>query len=317
MDSSESPVHGQQEGAAYNGHFECVCYHPLFLFNQFGDCEGAKLRSGNVHSADDWQEVLDPVVERYFTAAVRLLFRADAAFAKPEIYEYLETRQIDYAIRLPANEVLQRKIAHLLTRPTEGPSPKPIVSYHDFTYQAQSWNVSQMNTRWVERAMAHTLHQRVILDMDSSESPVHGQQEGAAYNGHFECVCYHPLFLFNQFGDCEGAKLRSGNVHSADDWQEVLDPVVERYFTAAVRLLFRADAAFAKPEIYEYLETRQIDYAIRLPANEVLQRKIAHLLTRPTEGPSPKPIVSYHDFTEKNQAQSWNVSRRVVAKSLP
>ena len=63
-------------------------------------------------------------MERYFTAAVRLLFRADAAFAKPEIYEYLETRQIDYAIRLPANEVLQRKIAHLLTRPTEGPFPK-------------------------------------------------------------------------------------------------------------------------------------------------------------------------------------------------
>ena len=147
--------------------------------------------------------------------------------------------------------------------------------------------LARMNTRWVERAMAHTLHQRVILDMDSSESPVHCQQEGAAYNGHFECVCYHPLFLFNQFGDCEAAKLRSGNVHSADDWQEVLDPVVERYFTAAVRLLFRADAAIAKPEIYEYLETRQIDYAIRLPANEVLQRKIAHLLTRPTEGPSP------------------------------
>ena len=102
--------------------------------------------------------------------------------------------------------------------------------------------LARINTQWVERAMAHTLHRRVILDMDSSESPVHGQQEGAAYNGHFECVCYHPLFLFNQFGDCEAAKLRSGNVHSADDWQEVLDPVVERYLTAAVRLLFRADA---------------------------------------------------------------------------
>ena len=57
-----------------------------------------------------------------------------------------------------------------------------------------------MNPQWVELAMAHTPHRRVILDMDSSESPVHGQQEGAAYNGHFECVCYHPLFLFNQFG---------------------------------------------------------------------------------------------------------------------
>ena len=72
------------------------------------------------------------------TAAVRLLFRADAAFAKPEIYEYLEARRIGYAIRLPANQVLQRNIAHLLTLPTEWPSPKPIVSYHDFVYRAQS-----------------------------------------------------------------------------------------------------------------------------------------------------------------------------------
>jgi len=62
---------------------------------------------------------------------------------------------------------------------------------------------------------------RIILDMDSSESPVYGEQEGAAYNGHFQSVCYHPLFLFNHFGDCEGALLRSGNVHSADSWQQV------------------------------------------------------------------------------------------------
>ena len=98
--------------------FEALnCYHPLFLFNQFGDCEAAKLRSGNVHSADDWQEVLDPVVERYLIAAVRLLLRADAAFPKPEIYEYLEARSIGYAIRLRSNQVLQREIAHLLVRP--------------------------------------------------------------------------------------------------------------------------------------------------------------------------------------------------------
>ena len=172
--------------------------------------------------------------------------------------------------------------------------------------------LAQMNAQWVEGAMAHTQHRRVILDMDSSESPVHGQQEGAAYNGHFECVCYHPLFLFNQFGDCEAAKLRPGNVPSADDWQEVLDPVVERYLIAAVRLLFRADAAFAKPELYQYLEASSIGYAIRLRSNQVLQREIAHLLIRPTEWTSRKPIVSYHDFAY--QAQSWNVSRRVVAK---
>ena len=68
----------------------------------------------------------------------------------------------------------------------------------------------RINVEWVDRAMAHTSHQRVILDMDSSESPVHGPQEGVAYNGHFESVCYHPLFLFNHFGDCEGAMLRPG-----------------------------------------------------------------------------------------------------------
>jgi hypothetical protein len=83
--------------------------------------------------------------------------------------------------------------------------------------------LARMNAQWVDGAMANTPHRRVILDMDSSESPVHGEQEGAAYNGHFGCVCYHPIFVFNQFGDCEGAMLRPGNVHSADNWRQVLD----------------------------------------------------------------------------------------------
>ena len=172
--------------------------------------------------------------------------------------------------------------------------------------------LDRLNVEWVKRAVTKTVRRRIILDIDSSESPVHGNQEEAAYNGHFECVCYHPLFCFNQFGDCEGAVLRPGNVHSADGWEEFVEPIVERYMKTAVRLLFRADAAFAKPELYEYLEARRIGYAIRLPTNEVLQREIAHLLVRPTEWPSQKPIVSYHDFAY--QAQSWNVPRRVVAK---
>ena len=172
--------------------------------------------------------------------------------------------------------------------------------------------LARLNVEWVATAMAHTSHQRVILDMDSSESPVHGQQEGVAYNGHFESVCYHPLFLFNHFGDCEGAMLRPGNVHSAERWREVLEPVVKRYQEKGVRLLFRADAAFAKPEVYEYLESRDTGYAMRLPANEVLQGNIRHLLKRPVGRPPKKPVVRYHDFVY--QAQSWDIPRRVVAK---
>ena len=92
-----------------------MCYHPLFVFNQFGDCEGAMLRAGNVHSAHRWRDVLEPILARYERTGVRRYFRADAAFAKPDIYEYLEERQVLYAIRLPGNEVLQREIAPLLS----------------------------------------------------------------------------------------------------------------------------------------------------------------------------------------------------------
>ena len=172
--------------------------------------------------------------------------------------------------------------------------------------------LKRLNAAWVDRAMDRTRHQRVILDLDSSESPVYGEQEGAAYNGHFGSVCYHPLFCFNQFGDCEGAMLRPGNVHSAQDWREVLEPIVARYERTGVRRYFRADAAFASPEVYEYLEERGFLYAIRLPSNDVLEREIEPLLTRPVGRPPEKPLVWYHDFSY--QAGSWDRPRRVVAK---
>jgi Transposase DDE domain group 1 len=138
--------------------------------------------------------------------------------------------------------------------------------------------------------------ERIILDMDSSESPTHGEQEGSAWNGHFGCTCYHPLFVFNQYGDLERCLLRAGHVHSAEDWRLVLEPVIARYRERGVDLYFRADAAFAKPEIYELLEAEGIRYAIRLPANQVLQRRIGYLLTRPVGRPPKKPIMSYASF---------------------
>ena len=160
--------------------------------------------------------------------------------------------------------------------------------------------------------MGKTPHRRIILDLDSSESPVHGAQEGSAYNGHFGCTCFHPLFCFNQFGDCEGVLLRSGNVHSADRWKEVLEPIVKRYENKKNRKYFRGDAAFAKPEIYEYLEGNGLLYAIRMPANELLHEKIRHLLTRPLGRPPEKPIFCWSEFSY--QAGSWDRPRRVVAK---
>jgi len=165
---------------------------------------------------------------------------------------------------------------------------------------------------WIDRVHDRRPPKMIILDMDSSVSPTHGDQEGTAYNGHFGCTCYHPLFLFNQFGDLERCSLRPGNVHSADDWERVLKPVVVRYKARKVRLYFRGDAAFASPEMYEYLEAEGFLYAIRLPTNKVLQESIAYLLARPAGRPAKYVRRFYASFSY--QAGSWDRKRRVVAK---
>ena len=140
MDSSVSPTHGAQQGTAWNGHFGCMCYHPLFVFNQFGHLERCALRPGNVHSADDWEAVLKPVIARYAQHDLKRFFRGDAAFAIPKLYETLEASGYHYAIRLRTNRVLQGTIAHLLKRPVGRP-PKGVKRiYGDFEYQAASWD---------------------------------------------------------------------------------------------------------------------------------------------------------------------------------
>ena len=129
---------------------------------------------------------------------------------------------------------------------------------------------------------------------------------------HFESLCYHPLLLFNQHGDCLGAKLRPGNVHSAEDWDELLLPEIERQQAEGKQVTFRADAAFAKPEIYEAMEERGVDYVIRIPANKSLELEIEDILFRPPGRPSRKPLVRYKSF--RYQAESWWQARRIVAK---
>lgn len=158
--------------------------------------------------------------------------------------------------------------------------------------------------QWVDRVCQRRPMKKLILDMDSSVSETHGHQEGSAYNGYFECTCYHPLFCFNQDGDVEAALLRNGNVHSADEWRSVLEPVVDRYRDQPVKKYFRGDAAFALPELYELLEAEVYGYVIRLRANAVLMQRIAQLLTRPVGRPPKKPVVLYHSF--EYQAQSWD-----------
>ena len=174
------------------------------------------------------------------------------------------------------------------------------------------WGLARLNRELIGKVEAIDSLYRTVLDLDSTEIPVYGEQEQSAYNGHFESTCYHPLLLFSREGDCLAAKLRPGNVHSAEGWAELLLPEIERQQKLGKEVVFRADAAFAKPEIYEALEERGVKYAIQIPANDNLERDIAELLPRPVGRPSLKPLVKYKGFLY--QAASWKTARRVVAK---
>ena len=166
--------------------------------------------------------------------------------------------------------------------------------------------------RWIDAVHHRQPPKSITLDTDSSESPVHGDQEGAAWNGHFQSKCLHPLFVFNQFGDLERCALRPGNVHRED----VLRPVLARYSAEArpsiTRRRFRADAAFAIPALFDLLEAGGWDYAIRIKGNPKLHEQIGWL-TRRRPGRPPNNVVR-HYTSFHYRAKSWSKPRRVVAK---
>jgi hypothetical protein len=118
--------------------------------------------------------------------------------------------------------------------------------------------------------------------------------------------------VLNQLGDVERCSLRSGNVHSADGWRAVLELVIARYRGTVKRLYFRGNAAFANPEMDEFLEADGAGYTIRLPDNSVVHGRISYPLKRPVGRPPHELRRYYASFSY--QVQSWNKPRRVVAK---
>ncbi len=108
--------------------------------------------------------------------------------------------------------------------------------------------LADLSCKWIDSVHGRRPPRGILLDMDSSVSPTHGEQEMSVWNGHYDCTCYHPLFVFNQYGDLERCALRPGNVHSADGWEAVLKPVVARYQGRSHAFIFAPTPASQTPK---------------------------------------------------------------------
>ena len=166
--------------------------------------------------------------------------------------------------------------------------------------------------QWIDRVHERHPPKMIVLDMDSSVSPTHGDQEGSAYNGHFR------VFLLSVPCSCSTSSAIWNGVLSAPATSTArrlarrLEPVIERYRKRDLRRYFRGDAAFASPDIYEFLEAEAYTYAIRLKANAGSSGK-HRPSALPSRGRPPNHVRRYY-ASFSYQAGKLGEKRRIVAK---
>jgi len=157
----------------------------------------------------------------------------------------------------------------------------------------------------------------LVLDMDATDDPTHGQQQLTFFHGYYEEYMYHPLLIFDgATGFPLAAVLRPGNTHSGHCAVAILKRVIARLKQAYPEtvIFFRADAGFALPELYEYCEKEKVRYIIGLITNDRLRGKVSCLADF-VEKRFAKTGEKQREFTAFwHQAGSWPVQRRVVAK---
>lgn len=159
---------------------------------------------------------------------------------------------------------------------------------------------------------------RIIVDLDASDDPVHGQQQLTFWHGYFDQQQYFPLLAFDgESGFPLGAWLRLGKAHPSWGALEALQGIVSafRAIWPDVEIVVRADAGYGVPELYEYCEKNDLKYVIGYTSNAVLKRRTEWLLNY-TQAYAELYEEPYCRFTQFNdyQAESWSRPRRIIAK---
>jgi Transposase DDE domain group 1 len=158
---------------------------------------------------------------------------------------------------------------------------------------------------------------QIILDLDATDDPLHGHQEGRFFHGYYDCYCYLPLYIF-----CGrhllAAKLRPANIDASAGAIEEVARIVGRIRARwrEVRILLRADSGFARDELMTWCELNGVDYLFGLARNPRLVGEISAELAQAREQSQAtgKPARRFKDFMWSTR-HSWSRHRRVVAKA--
>jgi hypothetical protein len=158
---------------------------------------------------------------------------------------------------------------------------------------------------------------RIILDLDATDDPIHGHQEGRFFHGYYDCYCYLPLYIF--CGDhLLAAKLRRSNIDAAAGSVEETARIIERIRTRwpRTRITLRADSGFARDNLMAWCESNRVDHVLGLARNDRLVEHIATDLAWAEQDSlaSGQPARRFADF-RWTTLKSWGRRRRVVAKA--
>jgi hypothetical protein len=158
---------------------------------------------------------------------------------------------------------------------------------------------------------------RIILDLDATDDPIHGDQEGRFFHGYYKCYCYLPLYIFAG-RHLLAAKLRPANIDGAAGAREEVARLVERIRERwpEANILLRADSGFAREELMAWCEENAVDYLFGLAKNSRLKQQIASeaAAAKAAHEESGRPARRFADFIYTTR-KSWSRRRRVVGKA--
>jgi Transposase DDE domain group 1 len=158
---------------------------------------------------------------------------------------------------------------------------------------------------------------RIVLDLDATDDPVYGEQEGRHFHGYYDCYCYLPLYIF-----CGrhllAAKLRTSSVDAADGSVTEVDRIVGqiRARWPATRVLIRADSGFCRDDLMAWCEANDVQYVLGLAGNSRLVAKLAPEMRKAKRRAerAGQPARVFADFAYRTR-KSWSLKRRVVGKA--